>query len=275
MPFTTNLTGSNEVDSSIVLAYDQGIIVASGQAQIMEPFVTVKADIGAKSISFTKYGRTALATTPLTETEDVVSTGLSDSEILLVPKEYGMAVTKTNLASLQTGGKVDLAAAQLVGVNMGMTLDQLAINALAASTNVTVDATFDGAALDLQYSKLAAKSVGMIEGGYVALMAEAQIAKLRAEAGFVDVAKYANAQAVLKNEVGFYKGHRIVRHAGVAAGSIICFGANALGKAVSKEASMTLAPGADKLGRFVHLGWYGVLAYGIIDSDAVEQIKAA
>lgn len=269
MAFTTNLTGTAEVDSSIVLAFDQSIIVASGQAQIMEPFVTVKAEVNAKSIAFTKYGRLALATSPLTETEDVVSASLADSEILFVPKEYGNVVTTTNLASLQTGGKVDMAKAQLVGMNMGQTMDQLAINALLASANVEA-AALSGATLDAQYSKLAAKSVQMIDGSYVLLASEADIAGLRNEAGFVDVAKYANAADVLKNEVGIYKGHKVVRHQGVPAGKAISFGGNALGKAVSQEAGMRLTAGADKLGRFAHLGWYGVFCYGIIDADAIE-----
>ncbi|MEJ7929852.1 hypothetical protein WG922_07700 [Ramlibacter sp. AN1015] len=272
MPFTTNLTGTAQVDSSILLAYDRGIIVAAGQAQIMEPFVSTKVEIGAKSISFTKFGRIAPAVTPLTETEDVTSVALSDSEILLTPREYGMAVTKTNLASLQTGGKVDLAAATLVGMNMGQTMDALAIAALLTSANVEASAT-TGAQVDGQYTKLASKSIPMIDGAYTLLANEAEIAVLRNEAGFTDVAKYANAQAVLKNEVGFYKGHRVVRHQGVTAGTSISFGGNALGKAVSQEAGMRLTAGGDKLGRFAHLGWYGVFVYGLVDSDAVEVLS--
>lgn len=275
MAYTLNMTDTTAVDSSILLAFDQGYLVAAGQEQILDQFVSYKADIGAKSIQMPKFSRLAISTTPLTETDDATSAALSDATILLTPKEYGNVVTRTSLASLQTGGKADLAAATVVGLNMGQTMDALAIAALNASTNVTVDATFDGAALDLQYSRLAAKSVQMIDGAYVAIMGEAQIATLRNEAGFYDVQKYSSAEAVLKNEVGFYKGHKIVRHQGVAAGTVFSLGFNALGKAVSKEAGLVISGPFDKLARFVNIGWYGVLTYGLIDTDAVEAIKAA
>lgn len=275
MPFTVNLSGTAQVDDSIILAFDQGFIVGAGQEQILDQFVDARFDIGAKSIAMPKYGRIAVSTTPLTEDEEATATALSDTSVLFTPKEYGRVVSRTALASLQTGGKVDLAAARVVGLNMGQTMDALAIAALGASTNVTVDATFDGAALDAQYSRLVAKSIATIDGAYVALLNEAQIATLRNETGFTDVAKYASAESVLRNEVGFYKGHKIVRHQGVAAGTVISLGFNALGKAVSKEAGLVITGPFDNLARFVNVGWHGVLAYGIVDTDAVEVIKPA
>lgn len=274
MPFTTNLTGTTEVDSSTVLAYEQGVLVASGQAQILEPFVQIKADIGAKSIGFTRYGRLALATTPLSETDDVVSAALSDSDVILTPKEYGNAVTTTKLASLQTGGRVDIAKATLVGINMGATQDALIIAALNASTNSTAGGV-TGVKLDAAYSRLAAKSVASFENGtYAFITSEADIAVLRNEPGFTEVAKYASAEGVLRNEVGFYKGFRILRHQGVAAGSGFGIGFNSLGKAVSQEPGLVITAGGDKLNRFVNMGWYGVFEYKIVDADAVEKLVA-
>ena len=40
MPFTLNLSGTTQVDDSIVLAYDQQFIVAAAQEQVMDQFVT-------------------------------------------------------------------------------------------------------------------------------------------------------------------------------------------------------------------------------------------
>ncbi|MFN9476084.1 hypothetical protein [Acidovorax sp.] len=269
--FITNLTGVAQVDNSLVQAYAAGIMIANGQAQILEPLVSVKEDINAVSIRFTKYGRLALATTPLLEREDVASIALSDSEILLTPKEYGNVVTTTNLSSIQTGGRVDLAAAKNVGLNMGQTQDALILQALMTAPAGNKEASaVSGAQLDGQYSKLASASVSPVGDSYVAVMPESVIAVLRAESGWVDVQKYASAEAVLKNEVGFYKGHRILRHEGVTAGHSISLGANALGKAVSQAPSMRMTSGNDKLNRFFNLGWYGVFAYGLIDPDAVQ-----
>ncbi|MGH6646218.1 hypothetical protein [Aquabacterium sp.] len=273
--FFTNLTGNAQLDNSILQAYAQGFMVANGQAQILEPLVTIKRDISAVSIRFTKYGRLALATTPLSEREDVVLQSMADSEILLTPTTYGTAVATTELSSLTSGGTVDLAKATLVGLNAGSTQDALIVSALEASANKEFNVTMSGAQLDGQYTKLASSSVQMINGLYVAVMPEALIAILRAESGWIDVAKYANAEDVLKNEVGMYKGHRIVRHQGISTGVCVSLGANALGKAVSQDLTFVAAPPTDALQRFFRLGWKGVFKYQIVDTDAVQILTAA
>lgn len=295
MPFTTNLSGTAQLDDSIILAYDQQFIVASAQEQIMDQFVSYKAQIGAKSIAFPKYGQLSLATTPLVEADDVVSEALSDSEILLEPVEYGKAVTKTKLASLQTGGKADLAAARLVGLNMGRTLDKLAIEALEASSNsmtVTGGAESGLTASDVMtvtflnklYNKLSRASVQPLsEGMYVAVMHEDAIFDLRNSAGagsWQDINKYARPESVLMNEVGMLCGFRIIKdnHITINADAgalnvdtygVIAMGFNALGKAVSDEPHMVASGPFDKLSRFLNLGWTGCFKYGIVDQDAL------
>jgi N4-gp56 family major capsid protein len=296
MPFTTNLSGTAQVDDSIILAYDKQFIVASAQDQIMDQFVTYKANINAKSIEFEKYSQLSLATTPLVETDDVVSEALADANIILTPAEYGNVVTKTQLASLQTGGKIDLASARLVGINAGRTQDKLALLSLDASSNVQFAGTGNGANGDLavtdivdtsflnkMYNKLARNSVQMINGLYVAVLHDDAIHDLRNSAGsgsWVDINKYAQPNEVLMNEVGMLCGFRIIRdnHATIFAGASgdsedvynsYFMGFNALGKAVSKEVGMVATGPFDKLNRFVNLGWYGVFKYGIIDQDAL------
>lgn len=294
MPFTTNLSGVTEVDDSIILAYDQAYLVACGQDNVMDQFVSRKTQIGAKSIALPKYARLAAATTPLVETDDVTSAAISDTGKVLIPAEYGNVVTKTNLASLQTGGTIDLAAAQLVGMNHGLTMDQLAINAMDASTNtyiiggtaagsVTSGQVASDVYLNYFYNKLARASVPMINGSYVMVAHDDVIADLRAATGagsWVDVSKYATPETVLKNEVGMYKGFRVVRDNNATyadqtgAGTVdlynsYFFGFNALGKATSQEGRMVATGPFDKLNRFVNLGWYEVSMFGIIDQDAL------
>lgn len=294
MAFTTNLSGVTEVDDSIVLAYDQAYIVAAGQDNVMDQFVSRRTQIGAKSIALPKYARLAAATTPLTETEDVTSAALSDTGVILTPAEYGNVVTKTNLASLQTGGTIDLAAAQVVGINHGQTMDKLAILAMDASTNkyivsgkaegdvLATDVCSD-AFLNTMYNKLARASVQMIDGAYVMVAHDDVIADLREATGtgsWVDVSKYATPETVLRNEVGMYKGFRVVRdnqstyadQAGVGLVDIYnsyFFGFNAIGKATSQEGRMVATGPFDKLNRFVNLGWYEVSKFGIVDQDAL------
>lgn len=290
---TTNLSGTAELDNSAVLAFSQSFLIAVGQENVMDNLVQTKIDIGAKSIDLTKYARLALATTPLVERDEVVSAAMSDTQILLTPAEYGNVVTTTNLASLQSGGKVDLAAAQIVGINAGSTLDKLACLALDASSNAyIIGGTAAGSVTSGQvasrtfanyfYNKLARANVQKINGDYVWVAHDDVIADLRADTsagGWIDVNKYMNVGEVISGEVGSFAGFRIVRNNNATfadqtgAGTVDLYnsyflGANALGKAVSQPVSVGFTQ-TDKMNRFLNVYWKGVLKYGIIDQDGV------
>jgi len=293
--FTTAMTGVAVADDGIVLAYDQAFLLAVAETSMMDQFVTTKRDIGAKSITLTKYAQLAAATTALTDKEDVTSEALTDSAIVVTPVEQGNVVTTTRLANLQNAGKVDLAAAQLVGMNASRTQNKLAIAVAEASANtLTVDGTAESALtptdimtvefLNKLYNKLARASVPGLQGDqYVAVMHDDVIHDLRNATGagsWTDVQKYSDAGPVFRNEVGSLGGFRVVRNNDITintdAGATttdtyhtICLGYNGLGKAVSQDVGMTMTGPFDKLGRFVNLGWYGVFKYGIIDTDAV------
>jgi N4-gp56 family major capsid protein len=253
-------------------------------------------------MTLTKYAQLSLATTPLTENADVSSEAMSDSQIVVVPAEYGNVITTTKLANLQSGGKADLAAAQLVGMNMGRTQDKLGLLSLEATTNVLyvngrADDTgivagdvMDSTTLNLAYNKLARKSIQPVQGGYyVAVLHDDVIHDIRAGAAagdWTDVAKYNNAMDVYANEVGIYRGFRIIRdnHASYAdqSGSGLVdvykssfFGDNACGKVESAMPSIVFTSHQDKLARFINIGWYGVFNYSIIDVDACWQVRSS
>lgn len=294
MPFTTNMTGVANVDDSIIEEFDSLFIVEQEQQGVMDQFVSYQRQINAKSIEFPKYASLAPATTPLTEDEDVVSTALSDSKIIFTPAEYGLSVTRTFLSSFQTGGKVDRAAAELVGENAGRTLDRLAILAAEASANQNfadgvADADSLGASnvmdtelLNQLYNKLARKNIRPLsEGMYVAVMHDDQIADLRNSAGsgsWQDINKYARPEEVLMNEVGMLAGFRIVRDNNITITSsalrntykCLAMGFNALGKAEAGPMSLRLSGPYDKLNRFVNVGWHWLGQYGLVDTDAIE-----
>ena len=300
MAFTTVMTTVADVDDSIITAFDAGFIVAAEQADVMSPFVQYRADIGAKAIEFPKYATLSAATTPLDEDDDVVSEALVDTKITFLPVEYGKVVTKTALSSLQTGGKSDLAAARLVGQNVGRTMNILAIRALEATTNIIIPGAgteagllagdvMSATLLNKVYNKLARASIPMLADNlYVAFMHDDVIADLRAGAAagdWTDVVKYATPETALRNEVGVYKGFRIVRNNDCAfgdqsgAGTVDIYdssfmGFNGLGQAVSKAPGLVITS-SDKLNRFVNVGWHAVMKYGIVDTDAVWKVRTA
>lgn len=299
MPFTTNMTGTTQLDDSILTAFDQGFMLASYQANVMEQFAS-KATIVGGSYQIPRYTQLTVDTTPLTEDTDPTSEAMADTKVVFTPAEYGKVVTKTLLASLQTGGKADLAAAQLVGINAGRVRNKLACLALDASTNVRiVNGVAEGSVaspadvldrdeVNRAYNKLARLSVPMVGDQYVGIAHEDVLFDIRGDTSagsWTDVSKYATPSTVLQNEVGMFGGFRWIRNNDATfadqtgAGTVDVYnsyfiGFNALGVAVSKEPTLTFTS-TDKLGRFINVGWIGVMQYKIVESDAVYLVRSA
>lgn len=302
MAFTINLSGTAEVDDSIRQEYDVEFRVAFAEQGSMSQMSSLKRDLAAESISLPKYDQLSLAVTPLDETEDVNSEALVDSKVLITPQEYGNVVTTTKLASLQTGGMVDRAAARMVGINAGRTQNKLAILACDLGTNIirpganiadgtilatdTMDATLMGKA----YNLLARKNVPGLSGNdYFMVAHDDVIHDIREQSGantWQDAHKYALPEALLKNEVGMYKGIRVVRDnlsTIVADGGdtnvdiyySYFLGFNALGEGVSAPIGMVATGPFDKLNRFVNMGWLGCFNYKIIEQDALVVARTA
>jgi N4-gp56 family major capsid protein len=287
--FTQVMTGTAQVDDSIIEEFEAQFLLAQAEQGVADQFVSWRKDIGAKSISIPKYDHLSLATTPLVEKEDVDSEALSDTEILFTPAEYGNVVTTTKLANLQTGGKADLAAARLVGINAGRTQNRLALLAMDGGANkifgdgtdfdsITIAGVMSPTIMGKAYNALAREnSIGVVNGDYVMIAHDDVIHDLRegtAAGTWQDVHKYAIPSEILKNEVGMYKGFRVIRDnlstvaaniGGVDVYNSYFMAYNALGKAMSQEVMVKLTGPFDKLGRFVNVGWHGVLQYGIVN----------
>lgn len=88
------------------------------------------------SVTFYFTNDLAAATTPLTETSDVSAVAMSDSTATLTLSEYGNAVQTTALVRATSFLDVNTTLANVVGYNAGLSVDTLAVNALAAATNV-------------------------------------------------------------------------------------------------------------------------------------------
>lgn len=296
MPFTANMTSSVELDDSIVQEFTTEFIVEYNQANVMDQFVMFEREIGAKSISMPRFALLGVDENPLTESDDATSEAMADSEILLTPKEFGKSITTTRLGELQTGGRMSRGAIKLIATNMAEQRNVLATRALEATSNVLFggDATsaatleagddMNSALLGKIYNKMARANVPFVEDQcYVAFLHDDVIADLREDAAagaWVDVAKYGDTIQVLKNEVGTYKGFKIVRnnHSAVAVdagvGNVDAYtssflGYNGLGLAESQVPGLMITGPFDKLGRFVNVGHYGVYEYKIIETAAV------
>ena len=296
--YTQVMSGTAELDDSAIEEFEAQFLLSQEAMGVADQFASWERQIGAKSIAITKYDHMALNTTPLLEREDVVSTAMSDSEVLFTPKEYGDVITTTALANLQSGGKVNLGAARIVGINAGRVMNRLALLAMDASTRILFagDATglgdmdaadeADASLLEKAYSALAdTSSIGLPQAGgeFVAIMHDNVIASLRsgtAAGSWQDVNKYTDASSILKNEVGMFKGFRIIRDnlaTKVVGGALgdgsdaynsYYLGFNAFGKAQSQDTVQVISQ-TDKLNRFLNIGWKSCVEYGIVEQDAL------
>lgn len=88
------------------------------------------------SVAFTIVNDLSISSSALTETEDVATVALSDSQVTLTLAEYGNAVLTT--AKLRGTAFVDIdpVVANVVGYNAGVSLDTIARAALDSGTNV-------------------------------------------------------------------------------------------------------------------------------------------
>lgn len=302
MAFTINLSGTNEVDDSVRQEFDTEFRLAFAEQGAASQVATLKRDIGAESISLPKYEQLELAITPLDEYEDVDSEALQDSKVVIIPQEYGKVVTTTKLANIVTGGMADRAAARVVAINAGRTQNKLATLAMDLGTNilrqggyatdieVLVTDTMDGSFMGKIYNKLSAASVPTMAGGdYVLIAHENVIHDMREQSGansWIDAHKYALPESILRNEVGMYKGMRVIRDnlstivTDGAAGTVDMYhsygvGFNALGLAVSQGIEMRATGPFDKLGRMVNLGWHGVFNFKVVEQTALVVAKCA
>lgn len=297
--FVTNLTGSAEVEASKIKELSKQLTITAHSLGIADQFATIKEEIDAESISFDIYDTLAVNTTPLSEREDVGRQKLTVGKVTLAPAEHGDVVTTTKLASLQTGGKTDLAAPRLVGINMMQVQNKLACLALDAATNVifangkaNADAilaadVYTDVEAGYVFNRLSRESIPGLpqaDNKYVILAHDDVIEDMKKTQYWKDATTYATPEAQLLNEVGMFKGQRVVRENFVTiapnAGAVKVYntyhiGFNAFGKAISKDPQGMITGPFDALGRFTNVGWYGVVKYGVVDNKAVWVVKSA
>jgi len=263
-------------DSAVELM-NKAVIISGNSYNKIDPYVTVKQDDMASTITFTVFSRMGYATTPLTDGTEATSTTMTDTAVKLEPAEYGSVITSTSLANLATAGKADLASAELVGINVGETTDKLGLLAIEAGTNTIAAATagtLTSEDLRAAYEALANAGIAKFaDGRYVAFVNPSQISDVKDD--FIAIVQNTNAEDATSGMVGALEGFTLIEDSNTTAGKVSCFGYNALGKAVSKEAALVVTDGNDNLNRTMNIGWYGVLKYDVIDQNALRVITGA
>lgn len=183
-------------------------------------------------IKFRRYGNLTAATTALSEGITPSGSSLSVTDITATVGQYGDFVTITDVVDYESQDPVLMETAEILGDQMGDTLDQLTRNVIAAGTNVYYGgtgntATGDVAAGDNITAALILKAVRLLKNNKarrVNRMVEATTGyntvplnssfigivhpnttydlKGLTSTGWVPVEKYASQKTVMEGEVG-------------------------------------------------------------------------
>ena len=183
---------------------------------------------GTNTIKFRRYGNLAAATSALSEGVTPSGSQLSITDVSATVAQYGDYITITDVVDYESKDPVLIEAAEILGDQMGDTIDQLTRDVLAAGTVVTYVGQSSRAAItssDLitatevrkavrtlknakarRITRMINASTGIatepVSAAYIGLVHPDTTYDLQDETGWVPVEKYASTMKVMENEVG-------------------------------------------------------------------------
>ena len=274
-----------------------------------EPLIRSVADkrparqaIPGSTVVLQRYVDLSVATTALTETDDVDAVSMSTpTSVTITLNEYGNSVLVTRALELFSLADVDPAIANIIAFNLADSIDSVAMTTLRGGSNViysgstatstatiTAAATLSSANVRKAVAKLRAnKSVARKGSLYWAGIHPEVSHDLRAETGAGGWRlphEYNSNENIWAGEIGSYEGAYFVEsprmyNATDGASSarvyrtILC-GQQALAEAVAEEPHVVIGPVVDRLMRHRPMGWYGVLGFARYREEALYRIES-
>jgi len=235
------MTGTNTIPAEVNNFYDRTLLLRAIPLFVHTKWAQVR-DIPRKSgtttIKFRRYGNLTAATTPLQEGNTPVSTKLSVTDITATVLQYGAYVTLTDVLDYQTQDPILMETAEILGDQMGDTLDQLTRDVLNAGTNYYFAGSghtlrSEVAAGEIITDILIKKTVRLLKNNkarrmtkmvdattgygtsplnasYIGIVHPNTTYDLKGIANFLPVEKYASTAGIMEGEVGKYDEVRFV-----------------------------------------------------------------
>ena len=185
---------------------------------------------GTSTIKFRRYGNLVAATTPLDEGITPVGSSLSVTDITATALQYGDFITITDKLDYQSQDPVLMEAAEILGDQMGDTLDQLTRDVLTAGSNKYLAGTghtlrSEIAAGEIISETLVKKTTRLLKNNkarrmtkmvdattgygttplnasYIGIVHPNTTYDLKGIANFVPVEKYSSTTGIMEGEVG-------------------------------------------------------------------------
>lgn len=259
------------------------------------------------TVVFQLHNDLSRVTSALTETADVDAVALNNTnKVQVTVNEYGNAVTTTERLALESLSAIDPAVADMLAYNQRDSLDALVYNVLVSPatgryTGTTAadetavngedktvggtvtgsDAQFKAADVRKAVARLRGASVQPRDGGFYTGIIHPDVSyDLRTEAAgsgsnvwqMPHTYTEAGVGNMWSGEVGIYEGVKFIEspRAEEVSGDhkAIILGKQALLEAVTYEPKTVIGPVTDKLMRFRHAGWKGLLGWNIYRTEA-------
>lgn len=286
--------------------YDKTLIAMAGPSLVHDQFGQ-KRQIpknGGKVIEFRKFSSLPKALTPITEGVTPQGNKLSVSTVNAIVNQYGDYVEQTDLLELTAIDNTIVETTKKLAEQAGQTLDTVVREVINGGTSVMYVSDTSGTSETAVSSRgditagcrlkvkdvfraaaeLKAMNAPKIDGSYVAIIHPLVAYDLMMEAGdrWLDIAKYASPESVLKGEIGKLGGVRFVEttEAKVFAPRSINGGLSRATVAAAANASTTVTtverlPAGSNLGIPVFIGGASNLITSISNSGSGSSVTLA
>lgn len=307
-------TSTSTLTNLIQTAYDKMVEMELRSEPMFRKFADkrpVDVTNPGATVVFQLHNDLSRVTTALTETADVDAVALNNTnKVQVTVNEYGNAVTTTERLALESLSAIDPAVADMLAYNQRDSLDALVYNVLVSpatgrfnGTTAANESTVNGEdisagvgaagrlkAADVRkaVARLRAASVQPRDGGFYTGIIHPDVSyDLRTEAAgsgsnvwqMPHTYTEAGVGNMWNGEVGIYEGVKFIEspRAEEVDGDhkAIFLGKQALIEAVTYEPKTVIGPVTDKLMRFRHAGWKGLLGWNIYRTEARYVVTCA
>lgn len=258
-----------------------------------------------KTIEFRKFMSLKPATTPLTEGVTPTGKDLTMTSITATVEQYGDFVEISDMLDLTGIDPVLVEAAEILGEQAGLTIDNVVRDIICAGTNVqyakgkestdaiTKSDVFSADEAAIASTTLKKGNVKKLEGKFYIGVVDPDIAyDLKKDPLFTDISKYNGGKAIMEDEIGELHGVRFVETtetlvkenaSGVKVHCAMIIGRDAYGvvdvNGSVKPENIVKAFGsagtADPLNQRATSGWKALFTAKRLDESAMVRIECA
>lgn len=214
---TSTANGNNSLSNELAVYYERVFLERAKATLVHQEGAQLRSLDGnsGKQVIFNRFSPLPLALTPLTEGVNPTGQDLVDTQVTVTLQEFGNSVKITRLLSTTDIDDRDEQKIEVIGQNMGESLDALVRNALYAGAT-TITAPSNG----IMTASLVAQAVATLEEnkalvypgtfGYLGKIQPQTKYDLMTSGDWLSAAVYSNPDSMYQGEIGALFGVRFL-----------------------------------------------------------------